>query len=399
MTNAVKKKFVVITMILLIGVSAVFAGVYSWIAFEHSKTETRNIMYVMLDAVCEIENNGKMEDGAFLLEYADEDWPITKLVVSEDKKILYRKVFGGTGEDELSDYSIEDIISSDEGEWLSGEYVFCSTRLNDGNSLYLVANYVDENAQRLTLVRMVFAFIFGILLLAGITLYLSRFVTKPAEEALEREKRFVADASHELKTPLSAIAVNAQILEKKDGSSQQVQSILAETGRMSKMIEKLLTLSYLDAMKSDMSQRVDLSLMANEIALTYESVAFEKNITVTYEIEDNIIVKGNHDELYQLIVILVDNAIKNTPESGEIRILLSKNPAAELKVENTGKGISYEDLPHIFERFYSTGTSREDSSFGLGLAIAKAITDNHHGSIKAESDEGGRTCFTVRLRN
>lgn len=399
MTNAVKKKFVVITMILLIGVSAVFAGVYSWIAFEHSKTETRNVMYVMLDAVCEIENNGKMEDGAFLLEYADEDWPITKLVVSEDKKILYRKVFGGTGEDELSDYSIEDIISSDEDEWLSGEYVFCSTRLNDGNSLYLVANYVDENAQRLTLVRMVFAFIFGILLLAGITLYLSRFVTKPAEEALEREKRFVADASHELKTPLSAIAVNAQILEKKDGSSQQVQSILAETGRMSKMIEKLLTLSYLDAMKSDMSQRVDLSLMANEIALTYESVAFEKNITVTYEIEDNIIVKGNHDELYQLIVILVDNAIKNTPEAGEIRILLSKNPAAELKVENTGKGISYEDLPHIFERFYSTGTSREDSSFGLGLAIAKAITDNHHGSIKAESDEGGRTCFTVRLRN
>ena len=238
----------------------------------------------------------------------------------------------------------------------------------------------------------------GVAALLLITLYLSRFVTAPAKVAMLREKQFVSDASHELKTPLGAISINAQALASKGNDDRHLQNILTESERMSRLIERLLTLSKLEETADIPKTAFSLSSCAEEMALTYESVAYDKGIDYSYEIAESISFYANEDDLRQLMAILIDNAIKHTEADGHIHISLNEHSGRiALCVENTGKGIASEDLPHIFERFYQADNARTDSSFGLGLAIAKRLTQRNHGSISVISDLG-RTRFTVTFQ-
>lgn len=239
----------------------------------------------------------------------------------------------------------------------------------------------------------------GVLILLLITVYLSRFVTKPAKAAMEREKQFISDASHELKTPLGAISINAQALKTKDRDNKHIRNILSESERMNRLIERLLILSKLDENADVQKNAFSLSSCTEEMALTYESVAYDKGIDYSYDIADSISFYANEDDIRQLIAILIDNAIKHTDERNSIKITLSENSGSiKLSVENTGSGISAEDIPHIFERFYKADSARSDNSFGLGLAIAKAVTERNGGTISVRSEAGIGTCFTVEFR-
>ena len=214
---------------------------------------------------------------------------------------------------------------------------------------------------------------------------------------MEREKRFVSDASHELKTPLGAISVNAQALEFRGDDSIYVKNIISETGRMNRLIERLLTLSRLE--EGALLEKKDFSLsdVVQEMVLTYESIAFEKGKELSSTIEDGIDFNGSADEIRQLLAILLDNAIKNSSDHGQIELKCYRKNNIFIEVKNDGRGISQEDIGHIFERFYTTDQSRNSSSFGLGLAIAKELTERHGGSISAESEPGKETRFIIKL--
>ena len=268
--------------------------------------------------------------------------------------------------------------------------------LSDGNKL-IVLQDTSNKSNAATRAFGTALIILGVGALALLTFFLSKFITEPARKALEREKQFVSDASHELKTPISAISINAQALEM-ESDNINVKNILSETKRMNSLIEKLLTLSKYEKTPIKDKEICSMSDILNEISLTYESIAFEKEIGYQYEIEDGITVRGDEDELKQLAVILIDNAIKNTEPLGLVTINLSKqNNHCVFEVKNTGKGIAEKDLPHIFERFYTLSNSRSDNSFGLGLPIAKSIAERYKGTITVNSVINEETVFTVKL--
>ena len=241
----------------------------------------------------------------------------------------------------------------------------------------------------------------GLVLLFFVSLWLSRFVTKPAEETFNKQKKFISDASHELKTPLSVIALNADVLSAEIGPNKYMDYIRSETKRMDGLIHQLLELSRMeDASRPLHKIHFSLSQALFEILLPFESTAFEREIDYHIEVQENCFYSGEPESIKQLAAILLDNAFKNTPDCGKISAILScRGGSPVLTVSNTGAGIAPQDLPHIFERFYRCDKSRseQNGSYGLGLAIAKSIVNAHSGSIKAESTPGGITTFTVQL--
>lgn len=234
-----------------------------------------------------------------------------------------------------------------------------------------------------------------------VSLFLSKWALKPVEKAWIQQKQFIADASHELKTPLTVILANTKILsdkrdEKIEDQIQWIESTQAEAESMKELVESLLFLARSDAESEQTKmvvENVSLSDLTESTALQFEPVAYERSIVLTTVIEENVFISGDSSQLNRLLQIMLDNACKYTPVNGEIVITLSKN---YLSVFNSGPPIPEESLPHLFERFYRADKARSDrSSFGLGLSIAKTIVTNHGGNLAVESsNEIGGTVFT-----
>ena len=238
----------------------------------------------------------------------------------------------------------------------------------------------------------------------GISILLSRWAVKPVAAAWLQQKQFVADASHELKTPLTVIMSNAELLQNDEYEEQErksfSQSILIISRQMKTLVEKMLELAKSDAEQTKQQmQPVDLSKLILDTAISFEGVFIEKGLMVESEAEQGITVKGNEQALQQVADILLDNAQKYSFPGGEttVRLCSSGCGRCQLKVSNPGAEIPAEDLKKIFQRFYRMDKARSrDGSFGLGLSIAESIVAQHKGKIWAESRDG-RNTFIVEL--
>lgn len=253
------------------------------------------------------------------------------------------------------------------------------------------------------------AWLLLMLALLAVTVYLSRYVTRPVVQAWENQQRFIADASHELKTPLTAILADASILAREPDKTVREQQmwldgISSEAERMRRLTEDMLSLAQADAGQevAPAMVRVDLSQLVERACLQFEPAAFERGLVIEDGIEPGIEVMGSADKLEGMVKTLLENACKYGAGSGTpVTVgLRRQHGSALLSVGNGGDPIPPEDLPHVFERFYRSDKSRvqdgESLSFGLGLAIAKSTAELHKGSIKAESGAGG-TVFSVSL--
>ena len=250
--------------------------------------------------------------------------------------------------------------------------------------------------------------IIGILSFLGflvVSVFLSRWAVKPVASAWQQQKQFVADASHELKTPLTVIMTNAELLQTDEYEEQErknfSQSILTMSQQMKTLVEKLLELARSDAEQPKQQMKpVDLSKLILDTAISFEGVFIERGLTVESEVESGITVNGSEPMLQQIADILLDNAQKYSSPGGEttVRLYSSGYGKCRLTVSNPGKEIPPEDLKRIFQRFYRMDKARSrDGSFGLGLSIAESIVAQHKGSIWAESKDGMNT-FVVELR-
>lgn len=254
--------------------------------------------------------------------------------------------------------------------------------------------FLDFSPERNTSIRLLqnclWIGLAGILVLLIPVTFLSRWISKPVQQAFDKQKQFIADASHELKTPLTIITTNAEVLEGSLPDNKWLTHILEQTGRMKTLINNLLDLARLD---SDSTKEkfiaFDLSKSVRNSALSFESIAYEYGKTFTMKIEDGLTLFGNESSIRQLVTILLDNAFKYSEDGGTIALQLYKhNDKKELLVHNTGKGISAKDQKHIFERFYrcDSSRSRESGGYGLGLSIAQSIVEAHKGHIRVKSD-------------
>ena len=230
---------------------------------------------------------------------------------------------------------------------------------------------------------------------------LSGAVTRPVARAWQQQKQFLSDASHELKTPLTVVLSSAELLDQSalPEQKQYVDNIRAESHRMKRLVEDMLTLSRVERSGAHLPDAAaDLSDIAADAALRFEPVAFEAGHTLSYDIAPDLTVWGDGEKLAQAVAVLLDNAIKYAAPHTEIRLdALRQGRNACVQVENRGADIPADKLPHIFDRFYRADESRTGGdSFGLGLPIAKAIAAAHHGAIRCDSS-GGITRFTITL--
>ena len=252
-------------------------------------------------------------------------------------------------------------------------------------------------------------FVIAMLLLFLFTYFLSRWAFAPVERSWEQQVRFIADASHELKTPLSVIKADLQILDQSPSgfsNSDRVWITRAndEVRRMQGLVTELLELAEAEnvARSSEMrTDQVDFSSVVEKSSLQLDPVAFERAISIETHSDKDVYVRGNVNELERLVTILIENACKYANPRSSIDVCLREiGSLAVLDVNNTGTPIKAEDLPHLFERFYRTDHARTregQGGYGLGLAIAKTITEAHGGTISVRSDREHGTTFTLTL--
>lgn len=241
--------------------------------------------------------------------------------------------------------------------------------------------------------------VISLLVIFVLALILSKLIIKPLEQNDKKQRQFVSDAGHELKTPVSVISANADVLEDEIGENKWLSNIRYENERMSSLIKQLMQLAKSEK-DDNQKEQLDFSKLVIGEILPFESVAYDKGIIINYdEVESGVTVKGNRASLGQLVSILVDNAIEHSTDSGEVVVKLSNiRGKAQLSVSNKGENIPEEKRELIFERFYRIDESRAEKKdhYGLGLAIAKSITESHGGEISVKS-ENGLITFTVKI--
>ena len=267
--------------------------------------------------------------------------------------------------------------------------------------------FTDMSSERATLKNLTeTCAAIGVLCFAAFLLIswlLARWAVKPVETVWQQQRQFVADASHELKTPLTVIMTNAELLNSPDFDetrrSQFAAHILTMSRQMRQLIEEMLDLARTDSGQSTLIfSQVDLSRLISDAVLPFEPVFFEAGHTLTADIQENITVRGSQQHLRQTVDILLDNARKYAAPSGEISVTLTRcGGRCRLAVSNPGPEISKADLQNIFKRFYRVDEAHtQRGSYGLGLSIARNIILRHRGRIWAES-KNGRNTFFVEL--
>ncbi len=248
----------------------------------------------------------------------------------------------------------------------------------------------------------------SIAFLAGISWLLASKSLEPIKTSWEQQKRFIADASHELRTPLTVMKANLEIpLQEQNGTIADhytwIKNAYEETNNMSYIVSSLLELSQIDSGQIKIFKNtIDLGILLKQTINSIRPLYEEKKIQLSTKIcEEEIFIMGDEQKIKQLIMILLDNALKYT-ESGSVHVTLSKEKAdVLLTIKDSGIGISDEDKIHIFERFYRADKtrSRAQGSLGLGLSIAKWIVEEHNGQIKVESEYQKGSTFTIILRS
>ncbi|MCM1026923.1 MAG: HAMP domain-containing histidine kinase [Roseburia sp.] len=242
-------------------------------------------------------------------------------------------------------------------------------------------------------------------ILFGLSFCLARWAVRPIDTAWRQQRQFVADASHELKTPLTVIMTNAELLQNpecdRENRAKFCSNILVMAAQMRKLTEQMLELARADNVRTQtLFSRVDLSVLTSDAILPFEPVFFEKGLVLESEITENIPVNGDAAQLRQVIEILLDNAQKYSRDGGTTTVTLKRRGKhhAVLSVANEGDPIAAEDLKNLFKRFYRADKARtRNGSFGLGLSIAETIVTQHNGKIWAESNSGVNR-FSMELR-
>lgn len=307
------------------------------------------------------------------------------------------------GFDLSDDAMLTDIVSlaaaSEAEVGVLEDYSLRYLRLQRPGELKLVFTDISAERQTMRNLRLTCAVI-GILSVAvfwGVSAMLARWAVKPVEQAWAEQRQFVADASHELKTPLTVILTNAELLQS-DPDPQYARSVLTMSRRMRTLVESLLELARVDGGAARASfEDTDLSALLEDELLPFEPVYFERGLTLDSRIAEDIRVTGSPRHLRQAVSILLDNAMKYAPGGSTVELRLTRQGnSALLTAANPAPPMSREECQNIFRRFYRSDPARSGGGYGLGLPIARGIITDHGGRIWAESREG-MLVFSVQI--
>ena len=407
MINKLKKKFIFVNMILIF-VILIFTFTILYISTSNRLVrESNDMLQKTIEQENEIHKN-QIDIGKPSADYPQPPQILT-FAVQIDKNNNITDIFYNNID--ISDTStLETLVNSCLSDSNTTGFVqnktfrFLKHANEKGTKIAFADRSLEINTLSSLLKTSILVCIGSLIAFFLVSLYLANWAVKPIKKSWEQQRQFVADASHELKTPLTVILANTDIVlsHKDDTIINQIKwidYIKTEAERMTTLVNDLLFLAKTDSNRNEVVfSKINFSDTVWNCVLPFESVAFEQEKTIDICIASDVFIKGDTSRLKQLIVILIDNAIKYSNKKGSINVALIENvDKASLSINNTGEPIPKEQILHIFERFYRVDESRarEKDGYGLGLAIAKSIIDTHHGKIAVKSSESEGTTFTV----
>ncbi len=413
MIQKLRRKFVWINMgLITVVLLAIFCGVYGYTA----KNIERQSMQAMEDLA---RNSGAPFDfkqefgggpGGFRKPPNNMVYSQVNFTLKLDNSGTVTQIVANNAQvtDEKASDLAKTVLSSGKttGVIRSEQLRFLLAPTPEGRQIVFIDRSLELGMLKNLVVSSLIVGALALLVFWAISIFLARWAVKPVERSWKQQKQFVADASHELKTPLAVILANIDVVlsnpqDTVEGQRKWLHYIQAEARRMKELIQALLYLAKSDGggQPSAMSE-VNLSDLVNGSVLAFEPLAFEQGKTLECSVDENVTLAGDKGRLKQLVVILLDNAVKHSNERAAITVSLKDGPEkAKLEVNNTGLPIPTQELEHIFERFYrlDKARARETGGYGLGLSIAQNIVDAHHGKISVRSNEKNGTTFSVSL--
>ena len=320
----------------------------------------------------------------------------------------------GNYESIMTNDNLQEVVSNIlKSNKLSGK-----VKIADSNYSYLIGNgifgtkiaFIETSQYDTVLLQLVKSLVaIGLISLIGllfISIYLTNKSIIPIKEAFEKQKQFIADASHELKTPLAIIKTNTSLVlshpeDTIKNQTKWINYINSQADRMSELISEMLSLAKMDVAENKLTLvPINMSKIIESMILMFDAVIYENNINLETNISKDLYINGDKESLKKLFSIIMDNAIKYTDKNGSITVsLFSDKNKVKMIIRNTGEGIAPEDLERVFERFYRVDKSRdrETGGYGLGLSIASSIVKEHKGKIYARSKVGSFTSFIVEI--
>ena len=296
----------------------------------------------------------------------------------------------------------ENVYASGKDRGFTGEYRYCRT-ISDGETLLLFLNCERElSTFRTFLYASVGISLVGTLAVFLLLLLFSGRIVRPIAESYEKQKQFITDAGHELKTPITIIRADADVLQSElDEENEWITDIRRQTSRLAELTSDLIYLSKMEEENAALPmQELSLSELVDETARSFQALAFSKGRVFSSSVAPDLRVSGDEKALAKLVSILLDNAMKYSPEGGAVELRLDQiGKAARLSVKNSSAPMEKGSADRLFERFAREDRSRnsESGGFGLGLAIAKAVTEAHRGKIHAQSEDGASLTVTAEL--
>lgn len=281
------------------------------------------------------------------------------------------------------------------------DYIYLVRTLRSGNTVYIFVDNKEalQNSKQFFIVS-IFIFLLSVIVFTIISYYLSRWMIKPSEKAIKNQKIFVANISHDLKTPITIIKANADLIENEVKNKKSIKYIKQETEKLNHLVNEMLTLTRIDnTISKENFKSFNFGDSLFDVVLPFESIAYEKGISFNINIDEVTDYFGDESNIQKLAEILIDNAMSYTAKGGIVDVDAYENSKiVTLSVTNTGEPISDEKKVEIFDRFYRESKSRESTGnhYGLGLSIASTIVKKHNGKISIESKNGKNT-FTVTL--
>lgn len=419
MIRDLRKKFILVAMLSTMLVLTAIMGVVNFSNYREM-LDRADEMTALLE-----QNDGKFPEEPSWHEQDDTETPPAKPENDEKDKSRFSvetpfetRYFTVTVDEnrEVTDCDLDRIAAVDEETaeeytqtaqqknkttGFQGIYRYRVTETEDGAKYVFLDCRREISNFRTVLVTTISVSLLGLAAVFVLVVIFSRMVFRPVEESIQKQKRFITDASHELKTPLTIIDANTEVMEMESGESQWTKSTRKQIQRLSGLVQQLVTLSRLDEEKGlEEKCEFNLSEAVSECVQPYESLAQTREKNLTLNIEEDITYTGDERSIRQLAGILMDNAVKYSSENGNITLTLKKKgKKIFLEVYNDADDLPQGKLDVLFERFYRLDSSRNSGTggSGIGLSVAKAIVQAHKGKITAENKNGRGLTITVIL--
>ena len=402
MIGSLRRKFIRISAI---SIFLVFAGIFL-LLFISAKVPMNRLMDELTDTI--VANGGSFPEfdpseqhlpefinaetqysTRFFTVWLDDAQQITRINMDSVSAI---------SESEVEEYTQRALDKGRERGWIA-EYRYKIAETEDGTSVVFVNGAMTQMTTNRVLFTAFFVLLGSAFLILALTIIFSKRAVQPVAESFEKQKQFITDANHELKTPLTLILSNLDIVESEFGKSEWLDDIRSEGERMGLLINRLVTLSRMDESDARLAYTTfSLSDAVADVVSEFEMLAAERDKTLSADIAPSLRCHGDEGLIRQLIAILLDNAVKYCDPNGSIQVRLYARRHPILIVENTYAEVDTLELDRLFDRFYRADKARTFSgSFGVGLSIARSIVKTHHGTINAYR-KAGRIGFRTDLK-